>query len=296
EASLPLAMHPTFNDNRHFYLTYSERKRARPRRGVLSRFTASKDGQPTDPATEKVILEVEQPWGNHNGCSLNFGADGFLYASFGDGGAANDPHNHSQNLATLLGTVLRLDIDREENGKPYAVPRDNPFVGKDGARPEIWAYGLRNIWRMAFDAETGLLWGGDVGQNAFEEIDIIVKGGNYGWNRREGFAPFQNGEKAADMIDPVVDYPRDKGISVTGGVVYRGKVMEKLRGVYLYADYGSGRLWGVEYDHQEKKVKQHELLLHVRNAAISSFGEDPAGEVYVCGHHSGRIWRLEAEK
>jgi glucose/arabinose dehydrogenase len=296
EGLLALAFHPKFKENRHFYVNYSQLKGTRPRRGVLSRFTASKDGQPTDPATEKIILEVEQPWGNHNGCSLNFGADGFLYASFGDGGAANDPHNHSQNLATLLGTVLRLDIDREENGKPYAVPRDNPFVGKDGARPEIWAYGLRNIWRMAFDAETGLLWGGDVGQNAFEEIDIIVKGGNYGWNRREGFAPFQNGEKAADMIDPVVDYPRDKGISVTGGVVYRGKVMEKLRGVYLYADYGSGRLWGVEYDHQEKKVKQHELLLHVRNAAISSFGEDPAGEVYVCGHHSGRIWRLEAEK
>lgn len=294
EGLLALAFHPKFKENRQFYVNYSQLKGSKPRRGVLSRFTATKDGQPTDLSTEKVILEVEQPWGNHNGCSLNFGADGFLYASFGDGGAAADPHGHGQNLGTLLATVLRIDIDKESDGKPYTVPKDNPFVGKPGALPEIWAYGLRNIWRMSFDAETGLLWGGDVGQNAWEEIDIIEKGGNYGWKNREGTHAFQRGEKAEGMIDPVAEYPRDKGISVTGGVVYRGKAIEKLRGVYLYADYGSGRLWGLEYDVKEKKVKQHELLLHVPNATISSFGEDPQGEVYVCGHYRGMIYRLEA--
>jgi len=293
EGLLALAFHPKFKENRQFYVCYSQLKGAKPRRGVVSRFTATKDGQPTDLTTEKVILEVDQPYGNHNGCTLVFGADGFLYLSFGDGGSANDPHGNGQNLGTLLGTVLRIDIDEEETGKPYGIPKDNPFVGKAGALPEIWAYGLRNVWRMSFDAETGLLWGGDVGQNRFEEIDIIEKGGNYGWNKREGFASFNKGEKAAEMIDPVVEYPRDKGISVTGGVVYRGKSIEKLQGVYLYADYGSGRLWGVEYDNKEKKVKQHELLAHVQNATISSFGEDPQREVYVCGHYRGMIFRLE---
>jgi quinoprotein glucose dehydrogenase len=163
-------------------------------------------------------------------------------------------------------------------------------------KPEIWAYGLRNVWRMAFDAETGLLWGGDVGQVSYEEIDIIEKGGNYGWKKREGFHPYNGGEKAADMIDPVVDYGRSQGISVTGGVVYRGKAFDALKGIYLYADYGSGRVWGLDYDAKEKKLKHNELLVHSPSATISSFGEDEEGEVYVCGHFRKTIWRLEVEK
>jgi glucose/arabinose dehydrogenase len=227
---------------------------------------------------------------------LVFGKDGYMYASFGDGGAGGDPRNAGQRMDTWLGKVLRIDVDKADGETPYSVPRDNPFVGKGDAKPEIWAYGLRNVWRMAFDRETGLLWGGDVGQVAWEEIDIIEKGGNYGWKKREGLHPYEGGEKTAGMIDPVIDYDRTQGISVTGGVVYRGKAIESLKGIYLYADYSSGRLWGIDYDAKEKKVKQHELLVHAKNATISSFGEDEDGEVYVCGHSRKTIWRLELDK
>lgn len=298
EGLLALAFHPDFKKNRYFYVCYSQLKSSadKPRRGVISRFTADKDGKPTDLKTEKTILEVQQPYGNHKGCTLLFGKDGYLYASFGDGGAANDPHGAGQNLNTLLAKVLRIDIDKEDEGKAYAVPKDNPFVGRTDAKPEIWAYGLRNIWRMSFDAETGLLWGGDVGQNLYEEIDIIEKGGNYGWNTREGMHAFQRGEKTDDMIDPVVEYPRSAGVSVTGGHVYRGKKIKDLKGVYIYGDYQSGRIWGIDYDVKEKKVKGHELLVHARSLGISSFGEDEDGEIYVCAHFKGTISRLELDK
>jgi quinoprotein glucose dehydrogenase len=192
--------------------------------------------------------------------------------------------------------VLRIDIDKEEKGRPYAIPKDNPFVDKAGAAPEIWAYGLRNVWRMSFDRETGALWGGDVGQNAYEEIDVIVKGGNYGWNTREGLHAFRGGEKADDMIDPVIDYGRDMGLSVTGGYVYRGAMQAGLKGLYVYADYGTGRVWGLEYDHENKKTKAQELLGHFPRATISSFGEDAKGELFACGHRNGTIYRVVALK
>jgi quinoprotein glucose dehydrogenase len=247
-------------------------------------------------ASEKVILEVDQPYGNHNGCMLVFGPDAYLYLTFGDGGAAADPHGHGQDLGTLLATCLRIDIDNEDKGKPYAIPKDNPFVDKQGARPEIWAYGLRNLWRMSFDRETGTLWGGDVGQNEYEEIDIIVKGGNYGWNKREGTHPFRRGEKSDEMIDPVFEYGRDKGLSITGGYVYRGKLQPKLAGLYIFADYGMGRIWGIDYDYKDGKVKSTELLGHFPAATISSFGEDAAGELYACGHRVKSIYRVKAIK
>lgn len=294
EGLLALAFHPKHAENRYFYVCYSMLAGGgKARRDVIARFTADKDGKPNDLTTEQIILEVEQPYGNHNGCSLIFGKDGFLYASFGDGGAANDPHGNGQNLATLLGSVIRIDVDTPSEGRAYSIPKDNPFVDRKDARGEIWAYGLRNVWRMTFDAETGLLWGGDVGQNAYEEIDIIERGGNYGWNKREGLHDFKGGEKAEGMIDPVAEYGRDKGVSVTGGCVYRGKRFEKLKGIYIYGDYQSGRIWGLEYDATEKKVKQHELLAHITGASISSFGQDPEGEVYVCGHYRGTITRIE---
>ena len=297
EGLLALAFHPKFKENGFFFVNYSQHEGGgKKRRGVTSRFTWDRKKDSVDPASEKIILEVEQPYGNHNGCTLLFGTDGYLYASFGDGGAANDPHGHGQNLGTLLATVLRFDIDKEEKGKPYAIPGDNPFVDKAGAAPEIWAYGLRNVWRMSFDRETGLLWGGDVGQNAYEEIDIIVKGGNYGWNTREGLHAFRGGEKADDMIDPVIDYGRDMGLSVTGGYVYRGAMQAGLKGLYVYADYGTGRVWGLEYDHENKKTKAHELLGHFPRATISSFGEDAKGELFACGHRNGTIYRVVALK
>lgn len=294
EGLLALAFHPKHAENRYFYVCYSMLAAGgKPRRDVLARFTADNEGKATDLGTEKIILEVEEPYGNHNGCSLLFGKDGFLYASFGDGGSANDPHGNGQNLSTLLASVIRIDVDQESAGKAYSIPKDNPFVDRKDARGEIWAFGLRNVWRMAFDAETGLLWGGDVGQNSYEEIDVIERGGNYGWNKREGLHDFKGGERAEGMIDPVAEYGRDKGVSVTGGCVYRGKMFEKLQGLYIYGDYQSGRIWGLQYDAKEKKVKQQELLAHIPGASISSFGQDPQGEIYVCGHYRGTITRIE---
>jgi glucose/arabinose dehydrogenase len=295
EGLLALAFHPKFKDNGLFFINYSQHRQGdKPRRGVLSSFKTGENGL-ADLDSERVLLEVEQPWGNHNGCMLEFGPDGFLYASFGDGGSAGDPRNDAQNLSTLLGTILRLDVDREQDGLPYAIPPDNPFVGREGARPEIWAWGLRNVWRMAFDRETGLLWAGDVGQVAREEVNIITRGGNYGWRAREGFIPYKEEETKPGMIDPIVDYGRHLGISITGGYVYRGSRYPSLRGVYLYADYGSGRIWGLQYDVEQQRLVENRLLAHYPRAAISSFGQDAQGELYVCGHLPGVIYRVTYE-
>ncbi|MHC4840665.1 MAG: PQQ-dependent sugar dehydrogenase, partial [Planctomycetota bacterium] len=199
EGLLAFRFHPEFKDNGYAFVSYSMHKGGgKPRRGVLSRFTF-KDKK-FDTSTEKIILEVKQPYGNHNGCEILFGDDGFLFASFGDGGAAHDPHDNGQNKNTILGSIIRIDVDKQDEGKAYAIPEDNPFVKEKDARGEIWAYGLRNVWRMAFDRKTGLLWAGDVGQNAWEEIDIIEKGGNYGWNVREGKHEFQGRKKTPEMI------------------------------------------------------------------------------------------------
>lgn len=297
EGLLALAFHPKFKENGFFFVNYNMHEGGgKKRRSVTSRFTWDSKKDAVDMASEKIILEIDQPYGNHKGCMLVFGTDGFLYATFGDGGYAGDPHGHGQNLGTLLAKCLRIDVDKEENGKAYAIPKDNPFVDTAGALPEIWAYGLRNLWRMSFDRENGTLWGGDVGQNALEEIDIITKGGNYGWNKREGTQAFQRGEKTDDMIDPVAEYGRDMGLSVTGGYVYRGKLQEKLKGIYVYADYGTGRTWGLDYDYKTGKVKSIELLGHFPRATISSFGEDAEGELYACGHRVNTIYRVKAIK
>jgi glucose/arabinose dehydrogenase len=293
EGLLALALHPKFADNGYFFIHYSMPPAgSKNRRGVTSRFTYDFKLDSVNLATEKIIMEIDQPYGNHNGCMLLFGTDGYMYSSFGDGGAANDPHGHGQNLKTLLSTILRFDIDKEENGKAYAIPADNPFVGRDDACPEIWAYGLRNAWRFTIDPVTGAMWTGDVGQNSLEEIDIVVKGGNYGWNTREGTAKFR-GDKTPDMIDPVAEYGRKLGVSVTGGYVYRGKKQPDLEGIYVYADYASGRIWGLKYDVANKKSLGNELLAHAAGIYISSFGEDNERELYACGHRDGKIYRVE---
>ncbi|MFM7809831.1 MAG: PQQ-dependent sugar dehydrogenase, partial [Planctomycetota bacterium] len=183
EGLLSLAFHPKFAENGQFFVYYSATS---PRRSELTRFTVDRTSGKPDIRSAKVLLEIPQPYSNHNGGTVLFGPDGMLYLSIGDGGAANDPHNHGQNPSTLLGTVIRIDVDRAVDGKPYTIPADNPFVGNAKAAPEVWAYGLRNVWRMSFDRGSGKLFGGDVGQNAWEEIDIIQRGGNYGWNVREG--------------------------------------------------------------------------------------------------------------
>lgn len=295
EGLLSLVFHPKVAENGLFYLYYTA---AKPRRVVISEFRLAEGGG-GDPQSERVLLEIPQPWSNHNGGTVLFGPDGMLYASIGDGGAANDPLDHGQNLGSLLATVIRIDVDRRDGERPYAIPADNPFLGRDGARPEIWAYGLRNVWRMSFDRASGDLWGGDVGQNKWEEIVLITKGGNYGWRPMEGFEPFMpTGSEPADpYIDPVVAYGRREGISVTGGHVYRGPV-EAMQGVYLYADYGSGRVWGVRRNADGSLVGPRELFRRARSL-ISSFGEANDGTLYICTFEGGErpgngaIWRLD---
>jgi quinoprotein glucose dehydrogenase len=282
EGLLGFAFHPRYGDNGHFYVYYSAEE---PRRGILSRFTVSADDpNRADPDSEKVVMVVEQPYGNHNGSTVLFGPDGYLYYSLGDGGWANDPKNNGQNLSTLLGTILRIDVDREADGRPYSVPADNPFVGRDDARPEIWAYGLRNVWRMSFDRETGDLWAGDVGQNRWEEVDLIVKGGNYGWRIREGRVAFRDGESTDPLLDPIVVYPRADGLSITGGYVYRGTANPGLVGAYLFADYVTGRVWGLRLDDEGRLTQFREIHRPLgRPVFVTSFGEDADGELYVCG-------------
>lgn len=299
EGLLGLAFHPDYETNGFFYVCYSANE---PRRDVLSRFTVSTgDDDRANAESEQLILEIEQPYGNHNGSTVLFGPDGYLYISFGDGGWANDPHDNGQNLATLLGTVLRLDVNREEDGKAYAIPPDNPFVDREDARGEIWAYGLRNIWRMSFDRETGDLWAGDVGQNLFEEVDLIVKGGNYGWNLREGFHPFKEVEADGPLLDPVVEYPRADGLSITGGYVARGNPESKLFGAYIYADYVSGKIWALRHENGEVTAHREIFSPSARRRFISSFGEDESGNLFLCafdrldgrGSNNGRIYFLK---
>jgi glucose/arabinose dehydrogenase len=284
EGLLGLAFHPDFQKNRQVILHYSA---SAPRRNVLSRWTMDEHAERILPGSERVILEVEQPFGNHNGGDILFGPDGFLYITLGDGGAGGDPHENGQDLSTLLAAILRIDVNRTEAGKPYAIPEDNPFVDTPGARPEIYAYGLRNVWRFSFDAETGTLWAGDVGQNAKEEIDIITPGGNYGWNAREGFSPYNGGEKTPLMSDPVVDHGRDEAGSITGGYIYRGNAIPQLRGAYIYGDYLTGNLWRLRYDGQ--RVTEHERIGNVPE--IAGFGLDRHGELYLCSLR-GRIYKL----
>ena len=284
EGLLGLAFDLGFTENGRFYVYYSA---ASPRRSVLSRFETGSGGL-GDAASESVLLEVPQPFSNHNGGMIEFGPDGMLYVALGDGGSAGDPRRHGQDLGTLLGTILRIDVT-SGNGAPYAIPADNPFVGQSGARGEIWAYGLRNAWRFSFDRETGDLWTGDVGQNALEEVDVVRRGGNYGWNVMEGSRCFRSTSCNADEFEPpAAEYGREMGCSITGGYVYRGQRLPDLRGVYLYADYCSGRIWGLRHD-GERVTEQAQLAR--AGFQIPSFGEDEAGEVYVLGFDGG-IYRF----
>ena len=200
----------------------------------------------------------------------------------GDGGSANDPMKNGQNLSTLLGKILRVDVDRKDPGKSYAVPPDNPFVGRPGARPEIWAYGLRTVWRMAFASETGKLGAGDVGQDLWEEIDIIEKGGNYGWSVRESMHPFgpDGSGPSPEYIEPIWEYHHDVGKSITGGLVYRGSRIPELAGHYLYADFVSGLVWALKYDDSAGKVTANHPIPSVKLAALS-FGEDENRDAYI---------------
>lgn len=286
EGLLGVAFAPDYARTGHVYVYYSA---SRPRRVVISRFTVSSDPNRALPDSEKVMLEVEQPYGNHNGGPLLFGPDGDLYIGLGDGGSAGDPENRAQDLSTLLGKMLRVRIGADGS---FTAPPDNPFVGRAGARPEIWAYGLRNPWRCSFDRQLGTLWCGDVGQDSLEEIDIVTKGGNYGWRWMEGtkeYDPPKGGVPSdAKLTAPVHVYPRRDGISVTGGYVYRGTHLPAFRGAYFFGDFGTGNVWTI--DHDGAKATGLELVAKV--PMLASFGEDEAGELFAVSHE-GRIYRFE---
>ena len=280
EGLLGLAFHPKFKQNGEFFVFYTDVKAKMA--NVVSRFKVSKtDPQKGDPASEEELIRFEKPYWNHDGGTIAFGPDGYLYITHGDGGAGNDPHENGQNLKTLLGKVLRIDVDKKDKGKNYSIPKDNPFVGK-AAAPEIWAYGLRNVWRMAFDRGTGELWAGEVGQNLYEEINILKSGGNYGWNLRESFHPFgvKGVDVNAEMVEPLWEDHHDVGKSITGGIVYRGKKLPELTGKYLYADYVSSHVWALTYDTKLGRVTANQEITSA-NVPILSFGEDQAGEPYL---------------
>jgi glucose/arabinose dehydrogenase len=281
EGFLGLAFHPQFKKNGEFFVFYTVRKPELT--NVLCRYRLRNDDpNRADPDSEEELLRVEHRFWNHDGGTVCFGPDGYLYLVLGDGGSANDPDRNGQNLKTLLGKILRIDVDHKDPGKKYAIPKDNPFVGRPDARPEIWAYGVRNPWRISFDRETGVLWAADVGQNLYEEIDLITKGGNYGWNLREGLHPFgsEGVGPRKDLIDPIWEYHHDVGKSITGGFVYRGHRLRELRGHYLYADYVSGKIWALRYDPDRKRVVANRPIPD-RALPIMSFGEDEKGDAYL---------------
>lgn len=296
---LSIAFHPDFSRNARFFVYYtssSRRKMSRCPKGVnlcsvVSEFTLI-PGRKVE-QSERVLLQVSQPYSNHNGGQLAFGNDGYLYIGLGDGGAAGDPEGHGQNLSTLLGSILRIDVDKKESGLEYAIPDTNPvWKGVAGARREIWSYGLRNPWRFSFDPVTGLLYVGDVGQNEREELNIVKAGGNYGWNRVEGDLCYKRKCKKGDYDSPflVLDHGRDGWRSITGGVVYRGKEIPELCGVYLFADYVANEVRGLIYDPGKEEVVAQKVLGRV--PGVSSFGYGPDGEVYLVSHKKGQLYKV----
>ena len=282
---LGLAFHPDFKKNGYFYVNYTKDS---PRETVVSRFKITNGV--ADPNAETVLFTFAQPYSNHNGGKLAFGPDGYLYVATGDGGSGGDPKNNGQNKSAWLGKILRVDVNGTEKGH-YGIPADNPFKGKAGLREEIFAYGLRNPWRFSFDAKTGQLWTGDVGQNEIEEIDIVTKGGNYGWRIKEADAVYDASQKPeTSLIDPIHEYQHGAdGNSVTGGYVYRGTANPALEGKYIYGDFGSGRIWALIQANGKKAANQ---LLIERAGSISSFGEDQQHELYVCDYADGKILKV----
>jgi len=275
---LSIAFAPDFATNRKFYVNYTTNKK--PLMTVVSEFSMEPGLHRADREKERILLSFRQSAGNHNGGCIAFGPDGYLYIGNGDGGSARDPENAGQRLDTLLGKMLRIDVNRSEGSMAYGIPPDNPFLNQSGVLPEIYAYGLRNPWRFSWDRVTGLLYAGDVGQNALEEVNVLLASGNYGWRVMEGDqrTPGIEDEIQGPYIPPIAVYGRDDGKSITGGYVYRGAAIPALQGVYLYADYVSGKLWGLRYD--GKKSSEQSLLLNTRKN-IASFGETADGEILV---------------
>jgi glucose/arabinose dehydrogenase len=284
---LGLAFHPDYTQNGFFYVNYTDNSGDT----VVARYSVSaSDPNRADRNSARTLLHIDQPYSNHNGGQLQFGPDGYLYIGMGDGGSGGDPENRAQNRTQLLGKMLRIDVD---TGSPYGIPATNPFVGQTGARPEIWALGLRNPWRFTFDRVTGDLWIADVGQGSIEEIDFqpaSSRGGeNYGWKIKEGSNCFVSNCSSQGLVDPVIEYGHTNGAcSVTGGYVYRGTRTPRLTGTYIYGDYCSGVIWGATRNANGTFTSR---VLVNSSLFISTFGEDVNGEVYVADHR-GAVYRI----
>ncbi|MCP1385601.1 PQQ-dependent sugar dehydrogenase [Runella salmonicolor] len=286
---LGLAFHPDFKNNGQLFVNYTRRENGQLQ-SVIARFQSNKTT--ADASSEEILLTYNQPYSNHNGGSVLFGKDGFLYIATGDGGSGGDPQNYAQNLGSLLGKMLRIDVNKKENGLNYAIPADNPFKNTDNARPEIYAYGLRNPWKVTADRENGRFWIADVGQNAREEIDILERGGNYGWRIAEGkecYSPAANCNRTG-LVEPIFDYGTSEGRSITGGYVYRGAKLVDLKGQYIYGDFVSGKIWALQYNETSRQASNK--LITQLTGSLSSFGEDEAGELYLLNYQTGKIQQL----
>ena len=292
EGLLGLAFHPDYETNGLFYVNYTA---SGPRRTVVSEFQRSTaDPLQADVTSERVLMEVAQPFSNHNAGKIAFGPDGFLYVTMGDGGSGGDPENNGQDPSTLLGSLLRIDVDDTSSGA-YGVPADNPFVGQSGFQPEIYAYGLRNPWKFSFDSATGDLWLADVGQGEWEEINIVESGGNYGWRQVEGPECYVNGCNLSAFDAPVFSYPHNNstngGFSISGGIVYRGSLAPGLTGKYLYADFINPRLWALT-ETSTGGYTSELLTTSISNIAGINYG--PGGEAYVLSY-GGTIFRINQD-
>jgi glucose/arabinose dehydrogenase len=287
---LDVAFHPQFRQNRKYYLFYQVFEEGTVATHIDEKqFDADFNGDSGQPA--RRLMKFVSVAEDHSGGCLQFGSDGFLYIVMGDTGPHNDPNGHAQNLSLLLGKLLRIDVDHEERSQGYSIPRDNPFRGQSDARPEIWAYGLRNPWRFSFDRLTGDLWLADVGQNRVEEVDLVHRGQNYGWNVFEGFEPFSNQfrKEGRTFTAPVFAYRRKYGNSITGGHVYRGDKKSSFYGVYLCGDYTSKLIFGLT---QENGMLKTARRIGVVPQALVSFSEDEAGHIYAVGYE-GMIYEID---
>jgi len=289
---LDITFDPNFLLNGYLYVSYTEGSSSIVSK--VMRYTSSDGGLTFVAATVKEIISVPQPWSNHNGGSIAFGPDNYLYIGLGDGGQGGDPLGSGQDTSTLLGSMLRIDVNTD---LPYLIPADNPFVGNplansgdcaDAACPEIYAYGLRNPWQWSFDSETGDLWVGDVGQSAREEVDMLQLGGNYGWDIKEGFSCFEGDCSTPDLIDPVIDYPRSDGTSITGGIVYRGSSLPGMQGTYIFGDYGSGSIWGLSFDAEGSPLRENIELI----PGVASFAEGLDHELYAISIGDSIIYKF----
>ncbi len=284
---LGLAFHPNFETNGYFYVNYTAPS---PLRTVVSRFQVTSNPDSADKNSELILLTFNQPYSNHNGGCMAFGPDGYLYIATGDGGSGGDPQNNAQNITNLLGKILRIDVDNPQAPLNYGIPATNPFYDSTNTsiRKEIYAWGLRNPWRMSFDPVTSWLWAADVGQNQWEEIDVITNGGNYGWRCYEGNHPYNTSGCSGNYIFPIWEYSHSEGISVTGGYVYRGQNVPELFGKYIYGDYGTRRVWALLYDGVNPPSNTQ---ITTAAGSITSFGVDQNNELYLVSFN-GRIYNF----